>query len=160
MNSARLQIYLDDHLALMVGEAELAARCLKSNRGTPLGDFLDRLHIEIQSQRSIVHDVLHQLEGKPSRVKNSMAWLAEKMGRWKSNGGFLKYSDLSRLVELEALAACASARVSLWETLESVSASNDRLSEISFGFFCEQSEGHVTELQKRRRYAAAQAFSS
>lgn len=35
-----LQIYLNDHLAGAVGGAELARRCLRSNRGTPLGALL------------------------------------------------------------------------------------------------------------------------
>ncbi len=43
MNEKRLRIYLDDHLALMVGEAELVNRCLGSNQRTSLGDFLQKL---------------------------------------------------------------------------------------------------------------------
>ena len=41
----RLRIYLDDHVAIMVGELELVRRCQASNRHSPLGEFLERLRV-------------------------------------------------------------------------------------------------------------------
>lgn len=160
MNDTRLQIYLDDHLALMVGELELAARCQKSNRKTPLGEFLERLHTEVQSQRSIARDVLHRMGGKASPIKNGVAWMAEKLGRLKLNDSLLSYSELSRLIELESLAAAATERISLWDTLENLAPLDGRFEGISYGFFRDQSEQQLKEIQTRRRYASSQAFST
>jgi len=53
MNEERLNIYLDDHLALMVGETELAARCRSSNSGSPLGRFLQQLEDELSVQNQL-----------------------------------------------------------------------------------------------------------
>ena len=95
----RLRIYLDDHLAIMVGELELVRRCQQSNRRSPLGEFLETLHIDVKAQRSIVNDVMHRVGGKASVFKGGGAWLAEKMGRFKLNGTLLTYSSLSRVLE-------------------------------------------------------------
>ena len=42
-----LRIYLNDHLAGSVAGTALARRALASNRGTPLGDHLERLAREV-----------------------------------------------------------------------------------------------------------------
>lgn len=106
----RLRIYLDDHVALVVGELELVRRCRQSNRHSPLGEFLERLHVEVKAQRSVIMDVLHRIGGKESMLKGGGAWLAEKMGRFKLNGTLLTYSSLSRVLELETLAAASTLR--------------------------------------------------
>lgn len=159
MNDTRLNIYLNDHLALMVGEIELVARCRSSNKGTPLGDFLERLAAELRDQRSIVEDVLHRIGGTKSVLKQGVAWFAEKLGRFKLNDSLLTYSDLSRVIELETLSAAAQERLALWDTLDAVVGGDERLTGITFSFFRDQSQKHLEELHTRRRYAASQAFS-
>src|SRR5690606_39089712 len=69
MNDKRLLIYLNDHLALMVGEGELAARCRSSNKGTGLSEFLQQLAAEIHTQKSVVEELIRRLGGRESRVK-------------------------------------------------------------------------------------------
>ncbi len=160
MNDARLHIYLQDHLALLVGEAQLAARCRDNNRNTPLGEFLGQLHAELNAQRSIVRDVLRRVGGKENPLKNGAAWFAEKLGRFKFNGSLLSYSALSRLIELEALTAAATERINLWDNLETLAPQDERIKDMTYSFFRDQSEGHLQELHKRRRYAASLAFSS
>ncbi len=73
MNDRRLRIYLDDHLALMVAEVELTRRCRKSNRRTPLGEFLQQLENEVQAQKSIVHDVIHRTRWQEHHRESSQA---------------------------------------------------------------------------------------
>lgn len=159
MNDTRLNIYLNDHLALMVGEIDLAGRCAYSNRGTPLGDFLHQLGVEVEAQKSIVSDLIRRVEGTESLVKKGAAWFAEKLGRFKLNDSLLTYSDLSRVIELEALAAAAQERVALWDTMDVVADGGGRLTGITFSFFRDQSQQHLGELCTRRRYAATQAFT-
>ncbi|TWU05128.1 hypothetical protein CA54_58160 [Symmachiella macrocystis] len=159
MNDTRLNIYLNDHLALMVGEIDVAARCASSNRGTPLGDFLHRLEVEVEAQKSIVSNLIRRVGGTESSVKKGAMWLAEKLGRFKLNDSLLSYSDLSRVIELEALAAAAQERVALWDTMNAVVTSDERFAGITFSFFLDQSQQHLNEICTRRRYAATQAFS-
>ena len=119
---------------MLVGESELAARCRRSNPRTTLGEFLLRLEMELKAQHSIVSGVLRRVGGSANRTKETAAWLAEKAGRLKLNGTLLTYSDLSRVVEFEALAAGSQMRVHLWETLEEVAKRDTRLEGISCSF--------------------------
>ena len=161
MKDKRLRIYLDDHLALMVAESELIGRCWWSNGGTPLGDFMQKLENEVKAQKSIARDIVHRIGGKEgieSRAKQSAAWFAEKLGRFKFNDSLLTYSKLSRVVELETLAAAAQERIAFWDSFDAVASQDTRFDGITFSFFREQSEQHLEELNTRRRYAAAEAF--
>lgn len=162
MNDKRLRIYVDDHLALMMAEIELVRRCRRSNRVTPLGAFLQQLEMEVIAQKSIAKDVIHRIGGKDtseSRLKTGAAWFAEKLGRLKLNGSLLRYSPLSRVVELETLGAAAQERFALWDSFAAVVGQDSRLDGITFAFFRDQSQQHLEELNTRRRFAAAEAFS-
>ena len=161
MNEKRLRIYMEDHLAMMVAEAGLANRCWRSNRKTPLGEFLKQLENEVKAQQSIAKDIIHRIGGQDSiesKLKQGAAWFAEKLGRLKLNDSLLRYSDLSRVVELETLAAAAQERVALWENLHAIEEGDSRLQGITFSFFREQSQQHLDELNTSRRMAAVEAF--
>ncbi len=161
MSDRRLRIYLDDHVALMVAELELIARCWRSNRRAPLGEFLQRLENEVKAQKSIAEDVIHRIGGKAtleSRLKKTTGWFVEKLGRFKLNDSLLRYSDLSRVLELETLAAAAQERIALWDNLDAVASDDSRLDGITFSFFRKQALRHLDDLNARRRFAAADAF--
>ncbi|QDU39497.1 hypothetical protein Mal4_38420 [Maioricimonas rarisocia] len=158
MSDTRLRIYLNDHLGLVTGEAELARRCRDSNKGTSLALFLDRLQSELETQRAAISDVIRLIGGRESRIKQGAGWLAEKLGRFKMNDSLLSYSDLSRLLELEALSAAAHERVALWDTLCEVLGGDDRFGGISFPWYRDQSLGHFNELNSERRKAVPSAF--
>lgn len=153
-SDTRLRIYLDDHAALMLGELELMRRCQRSNRNSPLNDFLQRMYVEVQAQRAVVKDVMHRVGVRRSLLKASGAWLAEKVGRTKLNGTILSYSSLSRVLELETLAAAAVERIAVWDNLDAIGAADERLAGISFDFFRQQAERHLEEINQRRRQAA------
>ena len=154
----RLRIYLDDHAALMFGELELVRRCQHSNRNSPRGEFLQRMHVEVKAQRSVVKDVMHRIGSRESLIKGGGVWLAEKLGRLKLNGTVLTYSSLSRVLELETLAAAAVERIAVWENLDAIAASDERLAGISFDSLYRQAHIHLDELNTRRKQAAVEAL--
>lgn len=161
MNDNRLRIYLDDHSALIVGEIELIGRCWRSNRDSPLGEFLQKLENEVKPQKRTIQDIIRRIGGRNgvgSRLKKGTAWFVEKLGRLKLNGSLLTYSDLSRVVELEALSATAQERIALWDSLGSVATSDSRFEGVTFSVFRNQSQQHLDELNARRRQAAVEAF--
>jgi hypothetical protein len=158
MNDKRLLIYLNDHLALMVGEGELAARCRSSNKGTGLAEFLQQLEAEIRTQKAIVEDLIRRLDGRESRLKQGAAWVAEKLGRFKFNDSLLKYSNLSRLIELQALEAAAQERIAMWETLALVLKSDARAQKLEFEPLRGRSQQLLEDLSQRRRTESAWAF--
>jgi hypothetical protein len=161
-NDLRLNIYLDDHLALMSGETELAARCRSSNRDTPLGDFLQQLEQDVNDQKTLLKEVQQRVGGKESiegMLKQGAAWFAEKLGRLKLNDTLVSYSKLSRVVELETLETAAHERIALWENLEAVAAVDERIGDLKFTFFRDQTRQHLETLQFQRKSAAVEAFA-
>jgi len=158
MKEKRLRIYLEDHLAMMVGELELIRRCRSSNGGTPLAEFLDRLEVEVEEQRTLAKNVLERVGGAENVIKQGAAWMVEKLGRLKLNDALLNYSGLSRLAELETLAVGAQERIALWDTLDAIAPRDQRLSDLGFALCGDQSQAHLTEIQSRRKHAAVEAF--
>lgn len=112
-----LRIYVSDHLALMTGEVELARRVRRENRETPLSAFLSEYLEMLQLQQQDARQLLKTHGWQPSVMKQVSARMVEKLGRFKLNGSLLHYTDLSRVLELEALLLLATARQSMWETL-------------------------------------------
>lgn len=115
-----LEVYLDDHLAGALGGLELAKRCQANNNGTALGDFLNDLIAEIEQDRSKLESIMASMGAPQNPAKQAAAWLAEKVGRLKPNAQLTGYSDLSRLVELEALCLGVEGERALWTALGQV----------------------------------------
>jgi hypothetical protein len=118
MNTATLSIYLNDHLGIMAGEVELAQRTAGENKETQLAMTLHRYVGEVSEQKRAIEHVINGLGEEPSRAKQAAGWLLEKVGRLKPNNSLGKYSDLSRLLELEMLINVATSRLHLWQTLK------------------------------------------
>ncbi|MEX0937108.1 MAG: hypothetical protein WDZ59_04550 [Pirellulales bacterium] len=161
MENRLLHIYLDDHIALMVAEMELAARCGRSNRGTPLAQFLEQLQKDVAAQKQVAEGVLRQTGGRSSlegRMKQSAAWFAEKLGRLKLNGALLHYSALSRVLELETLSAAAQQRIAVWENCDAVQNADLAMADGCYARCRQQAQQHLEELIGFRRLAASWAF--
>src|SRR3954471_13184248 len=103
LGSDLLAIYLNDHLAGAPAGLELVRRARGTNAGTPLGDFLAGLAVEIEEDRNSLERIMERLGVGKDRLKVAAAWTAEKGGRLKLNGRLTGYSPLSRLVEVEGL---------------------------------------------------------
>lgn len=162
MQDKPLHIYLDDHLALLVGERELAARCHRNNQHPPWEVFLKKLEQNLPEHEEILRDVIGRVgrEGLESLAKQGAAWFTEKLGRFKPNDSLLKYSNLSRVVEFETLAAAAQERIALWDSIAAVSNGDRRLDKFDFPWLCSEAEDHLKELNALRRIAAKEAFLS
>lgn len=158
MNDDRLKIYVNDHLALLVAEAELAQRCHSSNQVGALGLFLQQLAADLLAEQDVLKEMLQSMGGSESLLKQGLAWLAEKAGRFKLNDALLEYSDLSRLVELETLCVAAAERMSFWENVQATRGADTRLSHIDFAQRQQQAQRHYDVLSKHRLEAAKTAL--
>ena len=58
---------------------------------------------QIEEDVDSLRDIMAALGVEEDRIKQAVAWAAEKVGRLKLNGQLLGYSPLSRLVELEGM---------------------------------------------------------
>jgi hypothetical protein len=149
-----LRIYLNDHLAGAGMGLALARRTLRNNRGTELGDFLERLVREIEEDRATLLEVMRALGVPRSPVKEPAARLLEVVGRLKLNGRLRGYSPLSRVLELEGLRLGVEGKRALWRSLQtsgrSVPADLDQLAD--------RADRQLDELGRHRVEAARRAF--
>jgi hypothetical protein len=129
MSNRYLRIYLNDHLAGAVVGVELAKRIAGNNKGTDFYDELDALRADIQEDRDRLMKLMNQLDIPQNPVKPPAGWIAEKLGRLKLNGRLRGYSDLSRLVELEALSLGVEGKAGMWRTLKTSRSWNDGIDE-------------------------------
>ena len=58
-----------------------------------------------------------RLDVSEQRIKATLGWAVEKAGRLKPNGNLLRFSPLSRVVEIEGLITGVSGKLSLWRAL-------------------------------------------
>lgn len=162
MNIKHLQTYLEDHLALTVGELEFAERCRASNQDSALGEFLQVFIGEVTQQQATLRNLMHaagEADGIESKVKQCAAWFAEKVGRLKLNDSLLSYSPLSRVVELETLAAAAQERAAMWDSLAAIEPAEPRFAAFDLTNLRDVSLRHRDQLDDFRRQAALLAFA-
>lgn len=154
----QLAIYLNDHLAGATLGRELSKRALGSNRGAPLGEFLESLHDEIVEDRETLLEVMAAAGAAKDPLKQSAALLGERVGRLKPNGRLLGYSPLSRIVELEGLTLGVRGKLSLWELLGE--AGDPRLSGFDFDALAARAQRQLDGLTPERIDAGRIAFAA
>lgn len=114
-----LGIYLNDHLAGSTLGVELARRLRSSNRGDPeMGEPLAKICAEVEEDQGTLIRLMEQLGVDRNPIKPALARIGERLGRLKLNGQLRGYSPLSRVLELEGMAALIGAKIQLWNALE------------------------------------------
>ena len=124
-----------------------------------MGRYLAAFIPELRHDQSILESVMGTLELKKDPLKTRTAWVSEKLARLKLNGSLLRYSPLSRLVELEALCIATEGRLSLWRTLARLSAKDTRLAGFDFEALVARGEAQQQALQHLRARASDVAFA-
>ena len=155
LHAKRLSTYLNDHLAAATGGVELAKRALGSNEGTSYGDFLAEVRETLEADKAALLEAMERLDVDKSPVKESLGWVAEKLGRLKLNGQLIGYSPLSRFIEVEALSLGLEGKRLMWLALldtESERFGADRLREL-----VARAERQREGLEEQRRRAAREA---
>lgn len=153
-----LAIYLNDHLAGATVGVELVRRTARENAGTELGSFLDGVLLpQIADDRRTLERLMQHLGVGRSRPKVAAAWVAEKLGRLKLNGEVTRYSPLSRLLELEGLAAGIEAKRALWLSLATATGPVDGF---DFQALAERAAAQRAQLEEHRLRAAELALGS
>ena len=158
MNDKLLKIYLNDHLAGSMAGLELAKRCCANNEGSRLGDFLQRLITDIDSDKSELERLMESLGATKDPIKQLAGWATEKLGRLKFNGQLTGYSDLSRLIEVEGLCLGVEGKLSLWRSLKNVAQQDPRLAVAELDQLIERAKQQRDELEEHRLEAAARAL--
>ena len=153
-----LGIYLRDHLASAVAGLELAGRLHNRERDGALGDEFETLLQAISEDRRSLEQIMEKLDISASSVKNSTAWLGEKLGRLKLNGRIVRRSPLAPVYELEGLAMGTRGKRALWESLKT-SPVQSELSEFDFDELIARADAQMELIRELHGVVAQHAFS-
>ena len=155
-----LPIYLNDHYAGSTLGVELAKRAAKNSAdNAEFGPPLATLATEIDEDRDALKRIMGRLDVSEDRIKASIFWLGEKVGRLKPNGELLHFSPLSRVVELEGLITGVGGKLSLWRTLLELAEREDRLDAGELDVLAGRAEDQLLRLHALRGAAAIIAFA-
>ena len=154
-----LPIYLNDHYAGSTLGVELAKRAAKNSaENAEFGPPLATLATEIDEDRDALKRIMGRLDVSEDRIKASIFWLGEKVGRLKPNGELLHFSPLSRVVELEGLITGVGGKLSLWRTLLELAEREDRLDAGELEVLAGRAEDQLLRLHALRGAAGLIAF--
>ena len=117
MQKHLLTIYLSDHLSGATGVVQRLSQMTSQDTDLSVHDQLVTLTSQITHERSVLQEMLKQVGVRPQRHKLLAARLAEAAGRLKLNGRVFSRSPLTPLLEIEAIRAGVTGKLSLWQTL-------------------------------------------
>ncbi|MGC1274970.1 MAG: hypothetical protein WBC44_14790 [Planctomycetaceae bacterium] len=160
MNDELLISYLNDHLAGSVIAIEMGEHCRDNHAGSELAEFLDGLLREIESDRTVLKDLIGRLGGDQDAAKKSAAWLGEKAGRLKLRGDAPAEIALSRLEQLEVLMLGIRGKLGLWDVLERLAATEERLQSFDWAKLQRSAADQVERVDGQRIRASQEAFLS
>ena len=155
---AALQVYLNDHLAGSVGAFQLMDRLCSAHADSRLGDLLDGLRYEVKEEQTILQNLLASIGGTESTVAKTIAWVGEKVSRFKIGPGGHDSSGLMLFEALEALSLGFWGRRSLWWTLAQLAREAPIESSVDFTGLATRAELHLDELESLRMDAAMTAL--
>jgi hypothetical protein len=153
-----LKIYLDDHRAGATAGTDLARRLWRKNRSGPWGAELKEIRELLQAEKETLDSVRAAVGVSGGQAKRTLALLSAQAVRLKPNGHFLRYSPLTRVVELETLMAGVQSKLGLWAALLETSSSFPGLARFDFAALAEQSEAELRTLMEIHDWAARQCF--
>jgi len=112
-----LGIYLADHLAGATAGSGRVARMSDAFSNTAIGPDLARSADEIAIEREYLRQLVHVLRLRERRVRQAIAWVAERIGRLKGNGRVVAASPVTLLLEAELMRSAVVGKLGLWQTL-------------------------------------------
>ena len=157
MNSKHLTNYLKDHFAGSVAAVELLDHLISSYRGHIHEQFFIQLRQEVGEDQDVLSGLLRDLHADPGAVRNTTAFLGEKLAQIKllledPSGG-----QLARLEKLEALALGIDGKRALWRSLLAI-AEIPALQKVDFVKLDQRAEDQRKRVEDHRIEAAREAF--
>jgi hypothetical protein len=117
MSGHTVRTYLTDHLAGSVAALEVFDYLIHAHSGTPMALALSELRKDVEQDQRVLEQLLRDLGGKPSRTRQAMAWVIEKLGRAKLRIDDRSGGEFSDLEALETLCLGIQGKAGLWRAL-------------------------------------------
>jgi hypothetical protein len=155
-----LTVYLNDHLAGSAAGIELAGKLRDNNQGTELGKVMVALHHDISEDRETLEALMGQLDVERHPVKEAAGWLLEKVSRLRLNPALTGSTELTRLLETEALSLGIEGKLAMWLALREAAAADPRLAGTDYDRLIERARGQRRSLEPHRLAAGVASFSA
>jgi hypothetical protein len=152
-----LSIYLNDHLAGAGGGVALARRVAGSRTGEE-GEQTRRLAQQIGEDRDSLIAIMNRLGLRRTFYKEPFAVIAERAGRWKSNGTFVRRSPLSDIVEYEMLALGITGKRAGWQSLRELTPSRPGLDGAELDVLIQRADEQLEVVQQLRLAAVGRSL--
>jgi hypothetical protein len=158
MNEKHLTNYLKDHFAGSVAAVELLNHLISSHRGKLHEQFFVRLREEIGEDQEVLKQLLHDLDAHGGALRDTTAFLSEKLARIKLLLEDPAGGQLARLEKLEALALGIEGKRALWRALVAVADGIPALRKVDFVRLDQRADDQRKRVEARRIEAAREAF--
>ena len=159
MAERAIDVYLNDHLAGATLGADLAEQLIEHGDGTPLAATMRPLADEIEEDRETLKALMDALDTTVNPVKAAAGWLAEKASRVKFSGMTPGEPGIGTYLALETMSLGVEGKISLWEALRTVSATDPVLAATDFDALIARARAQRATLERERLAAAASALS-
>lgn len=152
-----LDSYLNDHLAGFISALELIAHWVNVHEGEPLGNFFAETEREIRADQDTLRDVMRNLGVEESKVRQTGAWAAEKVGRARLMIAGDEQGSLGLVLTLEGLIMGVTGKKLMWRSL--AAAKLPRLKSYNFEEPQRRAEQQIERIEAERIRAVSQAFA-
>ena len=125
-----IDVYLNDHLGGAMLGSDLAEQIRDQSEGTPLGEVMTGLALEIEEDREALLELMDKLGTERNPVKQVSGWLAEKASRVKFSGIGSGEPDHGLFMAIETLRLGVAGKKCLWLALEQVRDSHEALAAV------------------------------
>ncbi|WP_188754663.1 NAD-dependent epimerase/dehydratase family protein [Microbacterium album] len=151
-----LGLYLSDHLTGATAGVQRLERMAEAYADTDLGPDIARISREIGEEREFLHRLIGTLEFRRRPHRQAAAWIAERVGRLKTNGRPLG-SPMTPVLEIELLRGAVAGKLSGWETMRTL-APDLGLPEEVFADLVERSRAQIAILERLHAHVVPEAF--
>jgi hypothetical protein len=158
MNAKHLATYMKDHFAGSVAAVELLDHLISSNRGKIHEQIFIQLRQEVGEDQEVLRGLLDDLDSGSGALRNTTAFLSEKLARIKllledPSGG-----QLARLEKLETLALGIDGKRALWHSLLAVAEEIPALRKVDLARLVQRAGDQRNRVEDLRVEAAREAF--
>ncbi len=158
MNAKHLTNYMKDHFAGSVVAVELLDHLVSSQRSNTDKQFFIQLREEVGKDQEVLRGLLRDLDAGEGWLRNTTAFLSEKLVRTKLKLEDPSDGELARLEKLEALALGIEGKRALWGALLAVSEEIPALRKVDLVELDPRAEDQHKRVEARRIEAAREAF--
>jgi hypothetical protein len=159
MNPKHLLTYLKDHLAGSTIALEILEHLISTHAGTPLEPLFRKLREEIVQDRQALEGIIRRFGSAESPIRNTGAWLSEKLARVKlllegAGGG-----PMARLEALEALSLGIEGKRALWDALAAAAPAVPPLQGVDLDLLKQRAQQQRERVEALRLEAAREALA-